>query len=108
MSNYLLSEKFSRFCKKHNLYEIWGGLVASLDGKPDLYGNDRTDYAFFLLLQHIYYVRRDKLLKILADLLADYAKKPLPLPVVRMIKQDLLHLGYSRNEVKDTFSITDR
>ncbi len=103
MGDYLASGKFSRFCKEHDIAEIWAGLLGSSDGKPELYGSDVVRDAFFLLLQHIYRGRRVELPKIIAGILADYAKKTADPSLVPAIKQDLVLLGYSMEDVEDSF-----
>jgi len=102
--DYLLSEQFSRFCKNYDIYEIWSGLLTNAGDRPDLYGIDTTRNAFFLLLQHILRGRSAEFPRILAGLLADYAKKPLDPLFVSAIRQDLTRLGYTPDDVDDTFS----
>jgi hypothetical protein len=108
MGDYLVSGKFSRFCREHDIAEIWGGLLGSTDGRPELYGNDVTRNAFFLLLEHIYRGRREELPKIIAGILADYAKNTPDSSFVPAIKQDLIHLGYSIEYVEDSFKTINR
>ncbi len=107
MGNYLLSDHFSRFCREHNLAEIWEGLLGSSRDKPELYGDDVMRDAFFHLLQHIYRGRREKFLEILVALLADYSKISLDSNLVPTIKQDLIRLGYPLKEVEDMVSTMD-
>ncbi|HVP96067.1 hypothetical protein [Methanoregula sp.] len=105
LGDYLLSEQFSRFCRKYDIYEIWTGLLgASLD-RPDLYGPDILGNAVSLLLQHIYRGRNAEFPRILAGLLADYTKKPLNPLFVSTIKRDLIQLGYNEIDVDNTFSV---
>jgi hypothetical protein len=103
--DYLLSGKFRRFCRKHNLSEIWGGLLGSSGDRPELYGNDMVRNALFQLMQHIYRGRKADLPKILAGLLVDYGKNPSCSSFVPAIQQDLIDLGYSREDVEDAFSL---
>jgi hypothetical protein len=103
MGNYLVSGKFSRFCREHDIADIWGGLLGLSDGKPELYGSDVIRNAFFLLLEHIYRGRRAELPKIIAGILADYEKKTPDASFVPAIKQDLIYLGYSMEDVDDSF-----
>jgi hypothetical protein len=103
MGDYLVSVKFSRFCREHDIAEIWGGLLGSTDGKPELYGSDVIRDAFLLLLEHIYRGRRAELPGIIASILADYAKKMPDPSFIPAIKQDLILLGYSMDDVEDSF-----
>src|SRR5208337_3598244 len=95
IGDYLVSGKFSRFCREHDIAEIWGGLLGSTDGKPEVYGSDVIRNAFFLLLEHIYRVRKEELPKCGAGICRNYAKKSPDPSFVPAIKQDLIQLGYS-------------
>ena len=106
IGNYLLSGQFLRFCSDHDLSEIWGGLLRDSADRPEVYGSDTVRNALFRLLEHIYHGRKVEFPRIFADLLADYAKKPSDLLFVPAVKQDLIKLGYSREEVEESFSIT--
>jgi hypothetical protein len=103
--DYLLSEQFSRFCRRYDIYEIWSGLLTNSGDRPELYGSDTIRNAFFRLQQHIFRGRNAEFPRILAGLLADYARKPLDPSFVSAIKQDLIQLGYTANDVDNTFSV---
>jgi hypothetical protein len=103
MGDYLVSEKFSRFCREHEVYEIWGGFLGASGDRPELYGSDKIKNAFFLLLQHICQIRKAEFPKIIAGILADSTKKTADPSFVPTIKQDLIHLGYSIEDVEDSF-----
>ena len=102
--DYLLSEQFSRFCREYDIYELWSGFLTNAGDRPDLYGSDMIRNAFFPLLQHLYQWRKSEFPRILAGILADYAKKPPGPMCVPAIRQDLIRLGYTSNDVDDTFS----
>jgi len=102
--DYLLSERFSRFCRKNDIYDIWSGLLTESGDRPDLYGSDMIRHAFFLLLQHIFRVRNAEFPRILAGILANYAEKPPDPSFLSDIKQDVTRLGYAANDLDDAFS----
>ena len=104
IDNYLVSEQFAAFCRNHGIYEIWTGIRGLSRDKPELYGRDVLDNAFFLLLQHIYRARNAEFLGFLTDLLADYSGVPLNPSFFLAIQNDLIILGYSRKDVETHFS----
>ncbi len=104
--DYLASEQFSQFCRAHGIYEMWDGLLGLSRDKPDLYGNDTVNNAFFMLLQQIYRERGVELPGILADLLADYSGIPLNPSFFVAIQRDLIHLGYFQEDVENRFAMT--
>jgi len=93
--SFLLSERFSRFCREYGIDEIWGGLLTSAEDRPDLYGDGIVRHAFSRLLEHICRERRPEFLRIISGLLALLPETPCNPQDLRIIKQDLLGLGYS-------------
>jgi len=101
--NYLASGQFTRFCTAHEIEDTWSaGLELSRD-KPQLYGRDVEKNAFFEFLQHIHHSRKNEFPKIITELLTDVSgKHPAPTSVFR-IQEDLIRLGYSREDVEKAF-----
>ncbi len=104
IDNYLASEQFAAFCRIHGIYEIWTGIRGLSRDKPELYGSEVVDNAFFLLLRHIYSSRNAEFLGFLTDLLADYSGVPLNPSFFLAIQDDLILIGYSRKDVETNFS----
>src|SRR5208337_2846618 len=90
IGDYLVSGKFSRFCREHDIAEIWGGLLGSTDGKPELYGSDVIRNAFFVVLVHICRVRKEEFPKVVAGTRTHKKKRPPDPSFVPAIKQDLI------------------
>jgi hypothetical protein len=103
IGNYLLSEQFTRFCAAQDIEDIWSASLALSRDKPQLYGGDVAKNAFFEVLQHIYHSRKNEFPTILSALLADVSgKHPAP-SSVSQIQEDLIRLGYSREDVEKAF-----
>jgi len=99
--SFLLSEQFSRFCREYEIDELWGGLLTSAEDRPDLYGDEIIRHAFSRLLEHIYLKRRPEFLRILRGLLALFPKNSCTPSLFPTVKQDLLGLGYSREDTEE-------
>jgi hypothetical protein len=102
--DYLLSEQFTRFCREHDIEDIWEEELDMSREKPYLYGGDTIHEAFFWTLQHLYQKKKDEFPRILAGFLADFSGSyPVP-SFFYEISEDLIRLGYSKKEVEDKFS----
>lgn len=100
--DFLLSDQFSHFCRKYEIYEIWSGLLASAMDRPDLYGDEITRSALGHLLEHIARERRAEFPGILREMLTFFAKKTCYPSYFFAVKQDLLNLGFTPDEAENS------
>jgi len=101
---YLASEDFSRFCREHDLVDVWAGILDLSQSIPNLYGDMGIKHAFVLLLHHIYLGRQKEFPEMFTCLVAGFSREissPLPLD---NLKKDLVLLGYSEQEIEHEFS----
>ena len=98
---FLVSEQFSRFCREHQIDEMWGGLLTSAGDRPDLYGDEIIRHALFRLLEHICHKRRSEFLSILHGLLLLLQKNSCNPSLFPAVRQDLIGLGYSPEEAEE-------
>lgn len=104
IEDYLLSEKFSVFCRKHDLCDVWNEYLALSRDKPDLYGSAVTKYAFVLFLHHIFHSRQDEFLKLFGLFLADFSQELSCKVPFDDLKKELMKLGYPEIGTENAFS----
>jgi hypothetical protein len=94
IEDYLASEDFLRFCRKHKLSDEWSKYLELSRDIPHLYGSSVWKNAFTLFLSHLYHHRPDEFLFLFAGLLADFSRGiSCDLPVDG-IRSSLLLFGY--------------
>jgi len=104
--DYLLSDRFTRFCRERDIGDSWTEAMEYSRDKPDLYGSAVVKNAFLMLLRHLSMSRADEFPSLVAGLLADcYREYPGP-AFVEDIILDLTLLGYSRSDMETMFSKT--
>lgn len=85
---YLESERFFRFCKEHDIDDIWMECLDFSRDKPNLFGDEVAKNAFLMLLQHTFNSKKDEFLKIIANLLKELpgmCPNPLFFPGIKKI-----------------------
>jgi hypothetical protein len=104
MVDYLESQKFARFCREHDLSDVWSEALGYSGDTPDLYGDAITKKAFLMLVRHLYRSRMEEFPELLAALLADfYTNYPGP-EFVSIVLDDLADVGYTRKYMEAMFS----
>jgi hypothetical protein len=104
IGDYLVSEQFTRFCRKHDIDDIWTEELDMSREKPYLYGGDTVKKAFFWTLQHLYQKKKDEFPGILAGLLTDFSGRYPGPSIFHEISEDLIRLGYSKKDVENKFA----
>jgi hypothetical protein len=104
VEDYLMSEKFSEFCRKYDLYDAWTEYLVLSRDIPDLYGSAVTKNAFVLFLHHIFHRRPEEFPELLSLFLIDFSFEISCKLPFEDLKKDLLQLGYSESETDKTFS----
>jgi hypothetical protein len=102
--DYLASEKFAEFCRKHDLSDAWKECLEFSRDEPDLYGSAVTKNAFVLFLHHIFHRRPEEFPELLSLFLIDFSFEISCKLPFEDLKKDLLQLGYSESETDKTFS----
>ena len=104
VGQYLLSEKFSRFCRQEDLDDVWSESLDLSRDRPDLYGDAVIKNAFAEFLYHIFYRRPEEFpalfFRFLSGFSPDIARQ-LPLDD---LKNDLRDLGYPAESLETIFS----
>lgn len=99
IEDYLASEKFVRFCRRHDPGDAWQGYLELSRDRPDLYGSSVTQNAFILFLDHIFHKRPAEFLSLFARLLADFSRGITCVLPVDDIRSSLLLLGYPESKI---------
>jgi hypothetical protein len=105
IEDYLASEDFLRFCRKHDLGDAWGEYLELSRDRPDLYGSSVIKNAFFLFLYHLFHKKPAEFLSLFASLLTDFSRgisHDLP---VDDIRSSLLLMGYPEDMIDHALSI---
>ena len=106
MAEYLQSQQFARFCREHDLEDVWNEALGYSGDNPALYGDAVVKHAFRMLVRHLYRSRMEEFPELLAGLLADFfGNYPGPAFVSRIL-DDLDGLGYTRKYMEAMFSKT--
>jgi hypothetical protein len=100
VEDYLGSEKFADFCRKHDLSDVWKECLEFSWDKPDLYGSAVTKNAFGLFLLHIFHSRPDEFLELAAHFLSGLSREISDPLLLDELKKDLMDLGYSDRDLK--------
>jgi hypothetical protein len=101
---YLSSEHFLRFCREHDLEDHWKDMLELSYDTPGLYGSSVIKNAFILFLDRIFYTRKDEFPALFARLMMEFCRwNTCDLPLDDL-KTDLVHLGYSDQEISNEFS----
>jgi hypothetical protein len=103
VEDYLTSEKFADFCRKHDLSDAWKECLERSQDDPDLYGSAVTKNAFGLFLNLIFHSRPDEFLEVVTYFLSSISREesePLPLDE---LKKDLVDLGYTDRDLETAF-----
>ena len=103
VEDYLASEKFSDFCRTHDVYDAWKEYLELSQDIPDLYGRAVTKNAFGLFLHHIFHSRPDEFLKVVTHLLSWISQEISELVPPDDLKKDMMDLGYSERELETEF-----
>ena len=103
VEDYLASEKFADFCRKHDLSDAWKKCLELSQDTPDLYGRAVTKNAFGLFLHHIFHSRPDEFLKMVAHLLSGLSREISDPLLPDELKKDLVDLGYSDRDIETAF-----
>jgi hypothetical protein len=103
VEDYLASEKFADFCRKHDLSDAWKEYLELSQDTPDLYGRAVTKNAFGLFLHHIFHSRPDEFLEMVAHLLAGLSREISDPLLPDELKKDLVDLGYSDRDLETAF-----
>jgi len=101
--DYLASEKFADFCRKHDLSDAWRGFLELSRDEPDLYGSAVTKDAFGLFLLHIFHSRPDEFLEVVAYVLSGLSQEISDPLLLDELKKDLGDLGYSDRNLETAF-----
>lgn len=101
---YLSSEKFSDFCREHDVYDTWMEYLELSRDTPDLYGRAVTKNAFGLFLHHIFQSRPDEFLTLFIHLFLEFSEGSSCKVPVENLKKDLMDLGYSDQELESEYS----
>jgi hypothetical protein len=102
--DYLASEKFTDFCRKHDLCDAWKEYLELSRDEPDLYGNAVTKNAFSLFLLHIFHSRPDEFLTLFIDFLLEFSHGISCVIPVENLNEDLKDLGYSDRDLETELS----
>jgi len=103
VEDYLASEKFADFCRKHDLSDAWKEYLELSQDTPDLYGRAVTKNAFSLFLHHIFHSRPDEFLEVVANFLSGLSQKISDPLLPDELKKDLVDLGYSDRDLEKVF-----
>jgi hypothetical protein len=103
VEDYLASEKFADFCRKHDLSDAWKEYLELSQDTPDLYGRAVTKNAFGLFLHHIFHSRPDEFPEMVAHLLAGLSREISDPLLPDELKKDLVDLGYSDRDLETAF-----
>lgn len=106
MIDYLQSTQFTRFCREHDIEDVWTEALEYSRDIPDLYGDVVVKHAFLMLVRHLYRSRIEDFPAILADLLADFFPEYPGPGYISGILDDLAGLGYTRKYMEALFSKT--
>lgn len=98
--DYLASEKFTDFCRKHDLCDAWKAYLELSRDEPDLYGNAVTKNAFGLFLLHIFHSRPDEFLEVVTHVLSSISREISNPLLLDELKKDLVDLGYSDRDLE--------
>jgi hypothetical protein len=101
--DYLASEKFAEFCRKHDLSDAWKECLEFSRDEPDLYGSAVTKNAFGLFLLHIFHSRPDEFLEVVAYVLSGLSQEISDPLLLDELKKDLGDLGYSDRNLETAF-----
>jgi len=104
VEDYLMSEKFSDFCRRHDLCDAWKEYLVLSRDKPDLYGSAVTKNAFVLFLHHVFHSRQKEFPQLFSLFLIDFSQGISCVVPFNDLKRDLMALGYSEPEIDTTFS----
>jgi hypothetical protein len=102
---YLASEKFSDFCRNHDILDAWKQYLEISRETPELYGSAVTKNAFELFLHHIFHRRPDEFLKLFIDFLLEFLRGISCVIPVENLKKDLMDLGYSDRDLETELSV---
>ena len=105
IEEYLSSENFLRFCRQYDLEDHWKEYLELSRDIPELYGSAVIKNAFVRFLHHIYSSRPDEFPSLFAILVRDFSGGISCALPVDDLKSDLLHLGYSRQEIATQFPV---
>ena len=103
VEDYLASEKFADFCRKHDLSDAWKECLELSQDEPDLYGSAVTKNAFGLFLLHIFHSRPDEFLEVVAHFLSGLSREISDPLLPDELKKDLVDLGYSDRDLETVF-----
>lgn len=103
VEDYLASDKFADFCRKHDLCDAWKESLELSQDTPDLYGRAVTKNAFGLFLLHIFHSRPAEFLEVVANFLSGLSQKISDPLLPDELKKDLVDLGYSDRDLEKVF-----
>jgi len=103
VEDYLVSEDFSRFCREHDLDDIWKESLDLSRDRPDLYGDATIKNAFIEFLHHAFRKRPEEFPELFIRFLTGFTReisRPLPLDD---LKKDLTALGCPAEDLERKF-----
>ncbi len=103
IEEYLSSENFLWFCRKYDLEDRWNEYLELSRDIPELYGSAVIKNAVVRFLHHIYSSRPGEFLFLFTRLARDFSGGISCTLPVDDLKSDLLHLGYSLQEIDTQF-----
>ena len=104
VEDYLMSEKFSDFCRKHDLCDAWNEYLVLSRDTPELYGSAVTKNAFVLFLHHVFHSRQKEFPELFSLFLIDFSKGISCVLPFDDLKRDMMELGFAELEIDNTFS----
>ena len=106
LEEYLMSEKFSEFCRNYDLCDAWKEYLVLSQDTPELYGSAVTKNAFVLFLHHIFHRRPEEFPELFSLFLIDFSQGVSCVLPFDDLKKDLLQLGYPEREIDNALSNT--
>jgi len=100
VEDYLASEKFSEFCRNHDLLDAWKEYLELSRDTPELFGSAVTKNAFGLFLHHIFHSRPDEFPELFIHFFLEFSHAISCVVPVENLKKDLRDLGYSDRDLE--------
>jgi hypothetical protein len=104
IEDYLSSENFLIFCREYDLVDAWKEYLAVSRDRPDLYGGSVIKNAFVLFVHHIFHSRPGEFLGLFTRFLMGFSEGITQSLPVDDLKNDLMSLGYSAEDIQNEFS----
>ena len=104
LEDYVMSENFFDFCRKHDLYDAWQEYLVLSRDSPELYGSGVAKNAFELFLHHVFHSRQKEFPELFSLFLIEFSQGISCVLPFDGLKKDLMELGYSEREIDNKFS----